>query len=84
MTTSIKTVPINMPSLGVSMTEGTLVQWLANDGDVVAAGQLLYVVATDKVENEIPSPAAGVLRRIAAEDQDYAVGAPLGHIEQEG
>ena len=52
-------VPINIPKLGVSMTEGTLVEWLVQDGDEVAAGQVLYRIETDKVENDVEAPVAG-------------------------
>ena len=55
-------VPINIPKLGVSMTEGTLVEWLVADGDEVSEGQPLYVVETDKVENEVEATAAGTVR----------------------
>ena len=50
-------VPINIPKLGVSMTEGTLVEWLVSDGDQVSEGQPLYVIETDKVENEVEATA---------------------------
>jgi pyruvate/2-oxoglutarate dehydrogenase complex dihydrolipoamide acyltransferase (E2) component len=75
---------LSMPKLGVTMTEGVLVQWLAGDGEQVTEGQLIYVIGTDKVDSEIPAPAAGILRRIAAEDQTYQVGELLGQIEQPG
>ena len=46
-------VPISIPKLGVSMTEGTLVEWLVSDGQQVQAGDVLYRIETDKVENDI-------------------------------
>jgi len=70
-----------MPKLGLAMTEGVFVQWLADDGEQVREGQLIYVVGSDKVDSEIPSPSAGILRHIAAEDQTYPVGAQLGWID---
>ena len=72
---------LNMPKLGLAMTEGVFVQWLADDGEQVREGQLIYVVGSDKVDSEIPSPSAGILRHIAAEDQTYPVGAQLGWID---
>ena len=73
-----------MPKLGAAMTEGVLVQWLAADGEEVREGQPVYVVGTDKVDNEIPAPSSGILRHIASEDQTYQVGEPLGRIEPLG
>ncbi len=72
---------LSMPKLGMAMTEGVFVQWLADDGEQVSEGQAIYVVGTDKVDSEIPSPSAGVLRHIAAEDETYPVGARLGWID---
>ncbi|MDB5711276.1 MAG: dehydrogenase [Sphingomonas bacterium] len=50
---------IVMPKLGLSMTEGLLAEWLVAPGDEVAAGQLLFVVETDKISNEVEAPAPG-------------------------
>ena len=72
---------LSMPKLGVAMTEGVFVQWLADDGEQVREGQPIYVVGTDKVDSEIPAPSAGILRHVAAEDQTYPVGAQLGWID---
>ncbi|WP_067814682.1 biotin/lipoyl-containing protein [Nocardia inohanensis] len=73
---------IKMPKLDVSMTEGTFMGWLVPDGGSVEAGEPLYSVGTDKVETEIPSPADGVLRYGAAEqDTDYPVGTTLGVLD---
>ena len=74
-------VPINIPKLGVSMTEGTLVEWLVADGEAVADGQALYVAETEKVETEVPSGAAGVVHPVAAPGEVYAVGTELGWID---
>ena len=71
---------IRIPKLGVAMTEGTIVQWLVDDGAAVAAGEPLYVLETDKVENEIEAPAAGTLRIIAAAGGPYPVGTQVGEI----
>jgi biotin carboxyl carrier protein len=74
-------IELGMPKLGMAMTEGVFVQWLADDGEQVREGQPIYVVGTDKVDSEIPAPSAGVLRHIAVEDQTYPVGAQLGWID---
>jgi 2-oxoglutarate dehydrogenase E2 component (dihydrolipoamide succinyltransferase) len=71
-----------MPKLTLAAIEGTFVQWLVDDGATVTQGQPLYVVETDKVENEVPSPTAGVLRHGAAVDgETYPVATELGSIE---
>lgn len=62
------------------MTEGTLVEWLVADGDSVAPGSPLYILETDKVENEIESPAGGQVRHIAQPGDTLPVGSPLGEI----
>lgn len=72
---------IHIPKLGISMTEGTIAQWLVADGTAVSAGEPLYVLETDKVENEIEAPASGVLRVLAAEGEAYPVGSHIGNIE---
>ncbi len=70
-----------MPALGESVTEGTVTRWLKAVGDTVAADEPLLEVSTDKVDTEIPSPAAGVLMSIAVgEDETVEVGAELGRI----
>lgn len=74
-------VPINIPKLGVSMSEGTLVEWLVQDGDSVTEGQVLYRIETDKVENDVESPVAGVVRITGVEGETYDVGDPIGEIE---
>jgi pyruvate/2-oxoglutarate dehydrogenase complex dihydrolipoamide acyltransferase (E2) component len=74
-------VPINIPKLGVSMSEGTLVEWLVQDGEQVTEGQVLYRIETDKVENDVESPASGVIRITGEEGETYDVGDPIGEIE---
>src|SRR5687768_9323771 len=72
---------VTMPALGESVTEGTVIRWLKQEGDEVAADEPLLEVSTDKVDTEIPSPAAGVLQRIVVgEDETVAVGAELAVI----
>jgi pyruvate/2-oxoglutarate dehydrogenase complex dihydrolipoamide acyltransferase (E2) component len=74
-------VPINMPKLGVSMTEGTLIEWLVGDGDQVTEGQPLYIVETDKVENEVEATASGTIRITGEVGETYPVGESIGEIE---
>ena len=73
---------VRMPALGESVTEGTVTRWLKNEGDAVALDEPLLEVSTDKVDTEIPSPAAGTLTKIVvAVDQTVAVGAELALID---
>ena len=74
-------VPINIPKLGVSMTEGTLIEWLVADGAAVSEGDPIYLIETDKVENEVGATASGTLRRTGEEGETYAVGESIGEIE---
>ena len=70
-----------MPALGESVTEGTVTRWLKAEGDHVNLDEPLLEVSTDKVDTEIPSPAAGTLQKIVVGvDQVAAVGAELAVI----
>ena len=74
-----------MPELGESVTEGTVTRWLKKVGDLVAADEPLVEISTDKVDTEIPSPAAGTLLSITAEeDVTGPVGGELGKIGTAG
>jgi pyruvate dehydrogenase E2 component (dihydrolipoamide acetyltransferase) len=75
-------VSVSMPQLGESVTEGTVTRWLKKEGERVEVDEPLLEVSTDKVDTEIPSPASGILRGIAVdEDETVAVGAQLAVIE---
>jgi pyruvate dehydrogenase E2 component (dihydrolipoamide acetyltransferase) len=76
---------VQMPALGESVTEGTVTRWLKQEGDRVEVDEPLLEVSTDKVDTEIPSPAAGVLQRIVAgEDETVEVGGELAVIGDGG
>ncbi|HEX6686367.1 MAG TPA: 2-oxoglutarate dehydrogenase, E2 component, dihydrolipoamide succinyltransferase [Candidatus Limnocylindrales bacterium] len=78
-------VSVTMPRLGESVTEGTVTRWLKQEGDRVEVDEPLLEVSTDKVDTEIPSPAAGVLQKIlVAEDETAEVGSELAIIAGEG
>src|ERR671926_946078 len=78
-------VSVTMPRLGESVTEGTVTRWLKQEGEQVAADEPLLEVSTDKVDTEIPSPAAGTLTKIlVAEDETVEVGAELAVIGGDG
>src|SRR5271156_1100711 len=72
---------VQMPALGESVTEGTVTRWLKQEGDTVEIDEPLLEVSTDKVDTEIPSPAAGVLSKIVAhEDDTVEIGGELAVI----
>ena len=73
---------LRLPKIGMEMTEAVLALWLAEDGAVVAKGQPLYEMETDKVTNEIESPAPGRLRHIARQGETYQVGDPVAEIAE--
>ena len=73
---------LRLPKIGMEMTEAVLAGWLADDGAVVAKGQPLYEMETDKVTNEIESPAPGRLRHIARQGETYQVGDPVAEIAE--
>jgi len=74
-------VVVTMPALGESVTEGTVTRWLKGVGDTVAVDEALLEVSTDKVDTEIPSPAAGTIISIDVPvDSTVAVGARLALI----
>jgi pyruvate dehydrogenase E2 component (dihydrolipoamide acetyltransferase) len=78
-------ISVQMPALGESVTEGTVTRWLKQEGDTVEVDEPLLEVSTDKVDTEIPSPAAGVLQKIVAQEDDTVeVGGELGVIGEAG
>ncbi len=85
MATRATTVQITMPQMGESVTEGTVLEWLKQVGDRVEQDEPLVEISTDKVDAEVPSPAAGTLVKILAEpDSTVEVGAVLGEIDTDG
>ncbi len=61
---------VTLPSLGESVTEGVITRWFKRVGDLVARDEPLFEISTDKVDSEMPSPAAGVLVQILADEGD--------------
>ncbi|MFZ0251365.1 MAG: biotin/lipoyl-containing protein, partial [Acidimicrobiales bacterium] len=70
-----------MPQLGETVTEGTITRWMKAVGDAVERDEPLFEVSTDKVDSEVPSPAAGVLSEILVpEGETVEVGVKLAVI----
>lgn len=81
MSASMATVVVPMPHMGVSVEEGTIIEWLKAVGDEVAAEEAICAIATDKVDTEVVAPADGVLAKILAQpDQSVAVGEPIAEL----
>jgi len=76
---------ITMPQLGESVNEGTIGQWLKQEGETVKKDEALVEIITDKVTAELPSPASGVLVKILVQaDETVKVGAEIAEIEEAG
>jgi 2-oxoglutarate dehydrogenase E2 component (dihydrolipoamide succinyltransferase) len=74
-------VELKVPSVGESITEGTLARWLKADGAVVQSNEPVFELETDKASQEVTAPAAGVLRHGAAEGDKVTIGQVVGTIE---
>lgn len=61
-----------MPKLGLTMTEGTITEWMKKEGDTVKAGDVLFEMSTDKLTNEIEAKAGGVLLKILVQEEETA------------
>jgi 2-oxoglutarate dehydrogenase complex dihydrolipoamide succinyltransferase (E2) component len=73
---------VTMPQMGVSVAEGTILKWHKRPGDHVDADEVVCEISTDKIDTEVPSPAAGRMARIlVAENETVAVGTVLAEIE---
>ena len=70
---------LTIPQLEMAMTEGTLIEWLVEDGAEVAEGDPIYVLETGKAAQDIEAPASGRLRHKAAPGE-YPIGAEIGEI----
>ena len=71
---------LTIPKLQMSSTEGTLAEWLVDDGAIVEAGQPIYALETDKSVQEIEAPEAGKLTQKVAAGETYPVGTEIGEI----
>src|ERR1700704_1295710 len=79
------TVQVVMPQMGDAVTEGTVLEWHKQEGEDVAADETMVEISTDKVDAEVPAPAAGTITKIlAAEGDTVAVGEVLAEIATNG
>jgi 2-oxoglutarate dehydrogenase E2 component (dihydrolipoamide succinyltransferase) len=76
-------VPITVPGVGESITEGILSRWLKPDGSAVKAGEPLFELETDKASNVVNAPSSGVLKAAVAEGTTVPIGATVGTIDPE-
>ncbi|HEX3451287.1 MAG TPA: biotin/lipoyl-containing protein, partial [Isosphaeraceae bacterium] len=77
-------VPVKVPSVGESITEGILAHWMKADGEAVLEGDSLYELETDKASSVFPAPSSGVLKIGVAEGDTVAIGATIGTIDPAG
>lgn len=78
-------IDVVMPQMGVSVSEGTIVKWLKNEGETIEADEALLEISTDKVDTEVPSPGAGIVQKILVQEGETVdVGAKLAVIAPEG
>ena len=77
-------VAVKVPSVGESVTEGVLAQWLKKDGDFVEEGEPIAELETEKATQELPAPAAGILHIKVNEGETVAVGDEVGAIDPKG
>src|ERR671919_30699 len=76
-----QTVQLLMPEMGESVTEGTVLEWHVSEGDSVDEGQTMVEVSTDKVDAEVPAPAAGTVAKIMVQpDETVEVGKALAEM----
>ncbi len=74
---------LTIPKLQMSTTEGTLAEWLADDGETVKEGQPIYSLETDKSVQDIEAPVSGILTHKVAAGETYPVGTEIGEITPE-
>jgi len=71
---------LTLPKLEMSMSEGTLAEWMVESGTPVKEGDVIYTLETDKAAREIEAPASGTLIIKVADGETYPVGTEIGEI----
>src|SRR3954453_12169144 len=77
-------LPIPVPGVGESISEGILSRWLKSDGDAVKAGEPLFELETDKASNVVPAASSGILKIEVPEGDTIEIGATVGWIDPAG
>jgi len=77
-------IDITVPSVGESITEGTIARWLKKDGDSVQEGEPLFELETEKATTEVPAMAAGVLQIGVSEGKTVKIGSVVGRLGESG
>ena len=75
-------VQVEIPSMGESVSEVILLEWLKGDGERVEQDEPLCVLETDKANVELPSPASGALKHLQSPDATLAIGAVVAEIDE--
>ena len=75
-------VQVEIPSMGESVSEVILLEWLKGDGERVERDEPLCVLETDKANVELPSPASGALKHLQSTDTTLAIGAVVAEIDE--
>ena len=73
-----------MPKLGLTMEEGTILEWLVEDGTEITQGMAVLRIETDKVESDVESPGAGRFHRVGNQGDTYPCGALIGYLLADG
>ena len=78
-----KTMDFILPKMGESITEGTILNWLVQEGEAFEEGDILVEVGTDKVDNEVPAPAAGIMsKHLCANGDVVEIGSVIAQFEE--
>ena len=78
-------IDVQMPQMGESVTEGTILEWHVAEGEEVAEGDTVVEVSTDKIDAEVPAPASGIVSKILVQPDDTVeVGQALAQIDPNG
>src|SRR3954469_9135630 len=77
-----ETVEIQMPQMGESVTEGTVLEWHKQEGEYVSEGETVVEVSTDKIDAEVPAPASGVITKLlVSPDDTVQIGQALAELD---